>query len=142
MIFIILLIYFIILLVIEFLFVILSNKNEKPIFTIENENEDNDKENKEYNRYIENDNDNEEVNIKEVLKIVNDNNKLKQIISYDDVDIKNYVGKFRLNNGSGFFINLDKWYLFKNSKTYNFNMPVNILIINVKSDDKIEYLCE
>lgn len=112
MIFIILLIYFILLIIIEFIFIFTSGK-QKSYIKIENvEN-------------IEN------------LDIVK--NKLKLENSEEDVDIKNYIGKFLVKNNYGFFINLDNWNLLENNKLYDFTIPVNIKILKIKKEGNIEY---
>lgn len=112
MIFIILLIYFILLIIIEFIFIFTSGKH-KSYIKIEN---------------IEN---------IENLDIVK--NKLKLENSEEDVDIKNYIGKFLVKNNYGFFINLDNWNLLENNKLYDFIIPVNIKILKIKKEGNIEY---
>ena len=116
MIFIILLIYFILLIIIEFFF-ICSTSNKKESITVEN---------------IENIDKFEKIDIKK--------HKLQKEKSENDVDIKNFVGKFVLINQYGFFINLDNWNLLQPRKLYEFKVPVNIKIIKVKNSEDIEYL--
>lgn len=116
MIFIILLIYFILLIIIEFFF-ICSTSNKKESITIEN---------------IE--------NIEKFEKIDTKKHKLQKEKSENDIDIKNFVGKFVLLNQYGFYINLDNWNLLQPNKLYEFKVPVNIKIIKVKNNEDIEYL--
>jgi len=113
MIFIILLIYFILLIIIEFFF-ICSTSNKKESVTIEN--------------------------IENIEKFDIKKNKLQKEKSENDVDIKNFVGKFVLLNQYGFYINLDNWNLLQPKKLYEFKVPVNIKIIKIKKSEDIEYL--
>ena len=113
MIFIILLIYFILLIIIEFFF-ICSTSNKKESITIEN--------------------------IEKFEKIDTKKHKLQKEKSENDIDIKNFVGKFVLLNQYGFYINLDNWNLLQPNKLYEFKVPVNIKIIKVKNNEDIEYL--
>lgn len=111
----IILIYFIVLIFIEFLFIILSKSNKNAIYnTIEIEKE----------------------NI--------DNNLFKKynMISYssnDNIDIKNFIGKLYIDNYYGFFINLNTWNLMKSNILYEFIYPVNIKIIKIHNDIPIKY---
>ena len=116
MIFIILLIYFILLIIIEFFF-ICSTSNKKESIIVEN---------------IE--------NIEKFEKIDNKKHQLQKEKSENDLDIKNFVGKFVLNNNYGFYINLDNWNLLQPKKLYEFKVPVNIKIIKIKNNEDIEYL--
>ena len=113
MIFIILLIYFIILIIIEFFF-ICSTSNKKESIIIEN--------------------------IENIEKIDIKKHKLVKEKGENDLDIKNYVGKFVLLNQYGFYINLDNWNLLQPNKLYEFKVPVNIKIIKIKNNEDIEYL--
>ena len=113
MIFIILLIYFILLIIIEFFF-ICSTSNKKESITIEN--------------------------IENIDKFDFKKYQLVKEKSENDVDIKNFVGKFVLYNNYGFYINLDNWNLLQSNKLYEFKVPVNIKIIKIKNSEDIEYL--
>lgn len=110
MIFIILLIYFILLIIIEFFF-ICSASNKKESITVEN-----------------------------IDKFYIKKHKLQKEKSENDLDIKNFVGKFVLLNQYGFYINLDIWNLLQSKKLYEFKVPVNIKIIKIKNNEDIEYL--
>lgn len=109
MIFIILLIYFIILIIIEFLHIIFSNKEDKELLKLHPIDKEDDiyKYNLLYNS------------------------------SEEDVNINNYIGKFYLKNEYGFYINLNNWNLLETGILYNFLVPVNIKIIKI--DTNIEY---
>lgn len=113
MIFIILLIYFILLIIIEFYF-ICSSSHKKESVTIEN--------------------------IENLDKLDIKKNNLVKIVSDNDVDIKNYIGKFLLYDDYGFYINIDNWNLLQSKKLYEFKIPVNIKIIKIKNNVSIEYL--
>ena len=114
MIFIILLIYFILLIIIEFYFICTSSSYKKENVKIED--------------------------IKNLDKLDIKKNNLVKIISDNDVDIKNYVGKFLLYYEYGFYINLDNWNLLESKKLYEFKVPVNIKIIKINNNISIEYL--
>jgi transposase len=116
MIFIILLIYFILLIIIEFFF-ICSASNKKESIKVEN---------------IE--------NIENIDKFYIKKHQLQKEKSENDLDIKNFVGKFILLNQYGFYINLDNWNLLQSKKFYEFKVPVNIKIIKIKNNEDIEYL--
>lgn len=113
MFFIILLIYFILLIIIEFFF-ICSTSNKKESIIIEN--------------------------VENIEKLDIKKHKLVKEKSEDDIDIKNYVGKFLLYNQYGFYVNLDNWYLLQQKNMYEFKVPVNIKIIKLKNNEDIEYL--
>ena len=115
---IILLIYFIILIFLEFIYILLSKNNDKQfeLFNI-------------IEQTIDNDNDN-----KKILM-----NNMTLIESNEDVDIKNFIGKIYLDNYYGFFINLDQWNLINAEKIYQFNAPVNIKILKLKVKENIKY---
>ena len=101
------------LIIIEFFF-ICSTSNKKESITIEN--------------------------IEKFEKIDSKKHKLQKEKSENDIDIKNFVGKFVLLNQYGFYINLDNWNLLQPNKLYEFKVPVNIKIIKVKNNEDIEYL--
>lgn len=113
MFFVILLIYFIILIIIEFFFICFSY-NKKESIIIEN--------------------------LENIEKLDTKKYKLSKETSENDIDIKNYIGKFVLLNNYGFYINLDNWYLLDSKKIYEFKVPVNIKIIKIKNNENIEYL--
>ena len=114
MIFIILLIYFILLIIIEFFFICSISNKKKESITIEN--------------------------IENIEKFDFKKHNLQKDKSDNDLDIKNYVGKFILINHYGFYINLDNWNLLQSKKLYEFKVPVNIKIIKIKNCEDIEYL--
>lgn len=113
MIFIILLIYFILLIIIEFYF-ICSTSNKKQSIIVED--------------------------IKNIDKFDIKKHKLVKEKSDNDLDIKNFVGKFVIYNYYGFYINLDNWNLLLPRKLYEFKIPVNIKIVKIKNNEDIEYL--
>lgn len=113
MIFIILLIYFILLILIEFSSILSTGRPRKNV-NIEN---------------IDNI-DQLDINI----------HKLKYETSDLDINLKNYVGKFLIKNTYGFYINLNTWNLIEKNKLYEFLVPVNIIIIKIRYDENIEYL--
>ena len=78
--------------------------------------------------------------IKDLNKFDNKIHRLKDEKSDKDLNITNYIGKFVLKNYYGFFINLDKWNIIEKNKLYNFNIPVNIKILNFKNNENIKYL--
>ena len=110
MIFIILLIYFIILIIIELSSIIFSKQHKKSVFTILKEN--------------------------------SKNQDLFLNTSKEDIDIKNYIGKFKVIKQYGFFINLNKWYILEPDKLYKFNYPVNVKILKIKYNEDIKYYSE
>ena len=57
----------------------------------------------------------------------------------EDIDIKNFIGKFYIKNYYGFFINLDCWNLMESKKLYEFNVPININIIKINKKEPIKY---
>ena len=113
MIFIILLIYFILLIIIEFFF-ICTTSNKKESIIVEN--------------------------IKNIENFDIKKHKLVKEKSDNDLDIKNFVGKFVLLDQYGFYINLDNWNILQYNKLYHFKVPVNIKIIKIKNNKDIEYL--
>ena len=120
MILVIIIIYFVILAVLEFLFIVFS-KDEKKEY-IKKDTFDNITQNK-INEII----------IKHNLTINNSN---------DDVNINNYIGKFYLENEYGFYSNLNKNNLLESNVLYEFDIPVNIEIIKIKNDKNIIYYTE
>jgi len=119
---IILLIYFIILIFLEIIFIISSRYKNKT---------------QELYNIIEKDEDKDKDKDKEINKTIDEEMILNT--SKYDLDIKNYVGKFYIKNYYGFFINLDTWNLLKADKIYQFNVPVNIKILKLKEKDDIKY---
>lgn len=115
MILIILVIYFVILIIIEFLTIVLSNYNKKENIKISK--------------------------IEKFSDLINIHN-LKQELSNEDLDIKNYIGKFYVKNYNGFFINLENWDILEQDILYDFSIPVNIKIIKIKNNIDIEYFIE
>lgn len=113
MIFIILLIYFILLIIIECVF-LFSSGTQKSVVKLEK--------------------------IDNIDSLDLKKNKLKNEKSDTDLDIKNYIGKFLIKNSNGFFINLDNWNLLEKNILYDFLMPVNIKIIKIKKHEDLEYL--
>lgn len=120
MILIIIIIYFIILAVLEFLFIVFS-KNEK----------------KEYIKIDKFDN----ITQNEINETIRKHN-LTINNSNDDVYINNYIGKFYLENDYGFYKNLNKNNLLESNVLYVFDIPVNIQIIKIKHDKNIIYYTE
>ena len=122
---IILLIYFIILIFLECIFIALArNKNKSTeLFSII----ENNKIDKDVNNEI-----NEEL-YEEIKK------DMRLETSSTDIDIKNYIGKLYIENYYGFFINLDTWNLIQSNKIYQFNVPVNIIILKLKEKSDIRY---
>lgn len=122
---IILLIYLIILIFLEVIYIILSKNENKPYeyFNILGLKDDN------------NNNNNENINNKKN----GSNDDMKFIESDEDVNIKNFMGKIYLENCYGFFINLNEWNFISEKKIYQFNVPVEIKILKLKMKDKIQY---
>lgn len=112
MIFIILLIYFVILIVIEVLFLIFSEDKNRPSFNIESFND--------LDKHIE-------------------NNKLVLKESSSDINIKDFTGIIIIKNYYGFFVENKKWNLIQSNKQYNFNNPVDITIIKTNFYENIKY---
>jgi len=120
---IILLIYFIILILVEFIFIILSKDKSidksKEIFHII------------------------ELYEKQDVNLLDDDIIKKHGMIFqetnEDVDIKNFIGKFYIKNYYGFFINLESWNLMESKKLYEFNVPVNINIIKINNKEPIKY---
>tara|TARA_B100001093_G_scaffold509668_1_gene574147 strand:+ start:13286 stop:13645 length:360 start_codon:yes stop_codon:yes gene_type:complete len=70
------------------------------------------------------------------------NNELIYKETDNDLDIKNYTGRFAILNYNGFFIHEDKWFIIEEKKEYDFKYPVNIKIIKLNDEKKIEYYSE
>ena len=116
MLFRILLIYVVVLIIIEILFII-NSKSENKIIRVSNI---------------------DKLNTCDIKQ-----NNLVQIYSNKDIEIKEYTGKFYLNSDNyGVFINVDQWNLLEINKLYNFTIPVNIKILIVNDKDPIEYYIE
>ena len=115
MILIILVIYLVILIIIEFLTIVLYNYNKKDKIKLSK--------------------------IDKFSDLINMYN-LKQEISEEDLDIKNYIGKLYVKNYNGFFINLENWDLLQQDILYDFSIPVNIKIIKIQNNLNIEYFIE
>ena len=115
MILIILVIYFVILIIIEFLTIVLSNNKKKENIKISK--------------------------IEKFSDLINIHN-LKQEISEEDLDIKNYIGKFYVKTYNGVFINLENWDLLQQDILYYFLVPVNIKIVKIRNNVNIEYFIE
>jgi hypothetical protein len=115
MILIVLVIYFIVLIIIEFITIVFSNFKKK--------------------QYIKTTNILNSQNLK-------DEYNLNLQLSEKDLDIKNYIGKFYLKKEYGFFINLDNWNLLESGILYDFDIPINIKVIKIESEPNIEYFIE
>ena len=115
MILIILVIYFVILIIIEFVTIVLSNLNKKEPIKVSK--------------------------IIQLTDLINIHNLIYEIAD-EDLHLKNYIGKFYIKNNHGFFINLDNWNLLEPDLLYDFTIPVNIQIIKIKNDENIEYFIE
>lgn len=145
----ILLIYFIILIFLEIIFIISSrykNKSTELFSIIEKKNvskpinKSTDKDSgKDSNK--ETDKNTDTKLDKEIDEEINEeiDEEMKLEISKDDIDIKNYIGKLYIKNYYGFFTNLDTWNLIKSNKIYKFNVPVNIKILKLREKDDIKY---
>ena len=137
----ILLIYFIILIFLEIIFIISSrykNKSTELFSIIENKNVSkpiNKSTDKDSNK--ETDKNTDTKLDEEIDEKIDEEMKLE--ISKDDLDIKNYIGKLYIKNYYGFFTNLDTWNLIKSNKIYQFNVPVNIKILKLREKDDIKY---
>ena len=59
----------------------------------------------------------------------------------NNVNIKNYIGKFYLTSHYGFYTNLDKFHLLESKKLYEFNIPVNIKLIKIDEKTDLIYYC-
>lgn len=108
----ILLIYFILLIILEFYFILISGKSKNTIYKKTNINI-------------------EKFNFK--------SNELKLEKTNEDLDIKNYVGKFVIINTYGYFIYINNWNLLEQNILYEFIFPVNIKIIKINKNQSIDY---
>ena len=70
------------------------------------------------------------------------NDKLIYKESDEDVNLQEYTGRFLILNYYGFFISKDKWFIIDEGKQYNFKYPINIKIIRLNSEKKIQYYSE
>ena len=109
MILIIIIIYFVILAIIEFLFIVFSKNEKKDYIKIDK-----------FDKITQN-----EINetIRKHNLTINNSN--------EDVNINNYIGKFYLENEYGFYTNLNKKNLLESNVLYIFDIPVNIQIIKI-----------
>ena len=98
------LIYFIILIIIEFIFIIRKVPN------------------KQYIEYKKIDN-------KEIVK-----ENLYYNTTDKDVEIDNYIGQFYILNHYGFYINNNHWNILPENYLYNFIIPVKIKIIKINNN--------
>ena len=64
---------------------------------------------------------------------------LKKKTSNKDIKLKNYIGYFYTENNNGFYIYNNVYNLLENNKLYEFYIPVNIEIINIKNNNNINY---
>lgn len=112
-------IYFIILAVLEFIFILMSRNNKKNYINLDNL---------------------EDLEDTKLNNVIESNNLILNKSS-DNVNISNYIGKFYLTSHYGFYTNLDKFHLLESKKLYEFNIPVNIKLIKI--DEKIDliYYC-
>lgn len=113
------LIYFIILAVLEFIFILISRNKKRNYINVEN---------------LEDLKDNK---INDIIA----SNKLILNKSNDNVNISNYIGKFYLQSYYGFYVNLDKFNLLESKKLYEFNIPVNIKLIKIDEKTDLIYYC-
>ena len=120
MILLIVVIYFVILAILELIFILMGNNNKKEYIKLNNLEK---LENTEINNVIE-------------------SNNLKINKSSDDINIQSYIGKFYLESDYGFYTNLDKWYLLESKKLYEFNVPVNIKLIKINEKTDLVYFSE
>lgn len=117
MILLIVVIYFVILAILELIFILMGRNSKKEYIKLNNLEK---LENTEINNVIE-------------------SNNLKINKSSDDINISNYIGKFYLESDYGFYINLDKWNLLESKKLYEFNVPVNIKLIKINEKSDLVY---
>lgn len=117
MILLIVVIYFVILAILELIFILMGRNSKKKYIKLNNLEK---LENTEINNVIE-------------------SNNLKINKSSDDINISNYIGKFYLESDYGFYINLDKWNLLESKKLYEFNVPVNIKLIKINEKSDLVY---
>jgi hypothetical protein len=119
MILLVVIIYFIILAVLEFIFILIGRKNKKNYIKF---------------------NDLKDLKYTEINDIILSNNLIFNQ-SNNNINISNYIGKFYLESDYGFYINLNKWYLLESKKLYEFTMPVNIKIVKINEKLPLTYYC-
>lgn len=112
-------IYFIILAVLEFIFILLSRNNKKNYINLDNL---------------------EDLEDTKIDNVIESNNLILNK-SNNNVNISNYIGKFYLTSHYGFYINLDKFHLLESKKLYEFNIPVNIKLIKIDEKTDLIYYC-
>lgn len=112
-------IYFIILAVLEFIFILMSRNNKKNYINLDNL---------------------EDLEDTKIDNIIESNNLILNK-SNNNVNISNYIGKFYLTSHYGFYTNLDKFHLLESKKLYEFNIPVNIKLIKIDEKTDLIYYC-
>ena len=120
MILLIVVIYFVILAILELIFILMGRYNKKEYIKLNNLEK---LENTEINNVIE-------------------SNNLKVNKSDDNINIQSYIGKFYLESDYGFYTNLDKWYLLESKKLYEFNVNLNIKLIKINKKFDLVYFSE
>ena len=70
-----------------------------------------------------------------VYNKIPDNLLLKKITLSKDIKLENYKGYFYTKNNYGFYIYNNIYNLLENNKLYEFYLPVNIEIINIKNNN-------
>jgi G3E family GTPase len=149
------LIYFILLIILELIFLFINkyktNSSKKKLYDILDENffeiknsekENSEKENSEKEN-SEKENSEKENSEKENFKNSDklEKNNLKDIESENDIDIENYRGLFLIKNYYGYMIYNDEYHVLNENVLYRFNKNVNIQIINIENK-KIKYFIE
>ena len=119
MILLVIIIYFIILAVLEFIFILIGRNNKKNYIKL---------------------NDLKNLKDTEINDIIISNNLIFNQCN-NNINISNYIGKFYLESDYGFYINLNKWYLLESKKLYEFIMPVNIKIVKIVEKLPLTYYC-
>lgn len=112
-------IYFIILAVLELIFILMSRNNKKNYINLDNL---------------------EDLEVTKIDNIIELNNLIFNK-SNNNVNISNYIGKFYLTSHYGFYTNLDKFHLLESKKLYEFNIPVNIKLIKIDEKTDLIYYC-
>lgn len=112
-------IYFIILAVLEFIFILMSRNNKKNYINLDNL---------------------EDLEDTKIDNVIESNNLILNK-SNNNINISNYIGKFYLTSYYGFYTNLDKFYLLESKKLYKFNIPVNIKLIKIDEKTDLIYYC-
>jgi len=154
------LIYFILLIILELIFLFINkyktNSSKKKLYDILDENffetENSEKENsensknsknseKENSKNSEKENSENSKNSKNSEKEKLEKNNLKEFQSENDVDIENYRGLFLIKNYYGYMIYNDEYHVLNENILYKFNKNVNIQIINIENK-KIKYFIE